>query len=398
MIIIGAGISGLHIGIEVLKKYPNKKCYILEKYKVNGGRVLTHYKEQWEIGAGRIAKSHKKIIKLCKQYNVSLIEQSSISSILPHTPNPFFVLYSVYVEPLKKLSKITLQTNTLGVILDNIHGKIVAKKFYFLFPYYGEIHTLRADIALELFQTVMGKTEQFYGAKEGLSKIIQGMTDEFIKNGGIILNEMEVIQIIPTKTIKVICKNAIFNTDCCVLALPSEDIKQLLIDPPQVLSKLKMLPLVRIYAVFPIQNGKTWFTGMGKMIVSTPIRYIIPISSNTIMISYTDGLDAEYWLKQSHELIQSIVMKEIRKLFPNMIIPEPIVCKIYPWKNGCTYWLPGKYDVEKESNKSLHPISGPLFMASESFAVKQCWMESALDQSDKLLQLESFIKAIHKDS
>jgi len=50
--------------------------------------------------------------------------------------------------------------------------------------------------------------------------------------------------------------------------------------------------------------------------------------------------------------------------------------------------LPGNYDVEDESNKSLNPMPNympNLFMCSESFAVHQCWMESALEQADKLL-------------
>ena len=55
------------------------------------------------------------------------------------------------------------------------------------------------------------------------------------------------------------------------------------------------------------------------------------------------------------------------------------------------------YDVEEESNKSLNPRpkSMPnLFMCGESFAVKQCWVESALIQADKLLGSDTFLKAI----
>ena len=52
---------------------------------------------------------------------------------------------------------------------------------------------------------------------------------------------------------------------------------------------------------------------------------------------------------------------------------------------------------EEESNKSLNPRpkSMPnLFMCGESFAVKQCWVESALVQADKLLESDTFRRAI----
>ena len=71
--------------------------------------------------------------------------------------------------------------------------------------------------------------------------------------------------------------------------------------------------------------------------------------------------------------------------------------KQHHWYDGCTYWLPGTYNVEEESNKSLNPRpkSMPnLFMCGESFAVKQCWVESALVQADKLLESDTFRRAI----
>jgi len=122
------------------------------------------------------------------------------------------------------------------------------------------------------------------------------------------------------------------------------------------------------------------------------------------MISYTDGLDAKWWFKQNicdsgDNDVKEIVMTKIRKLFPELNIPDPVFFKQHPWHDGCTYWLPGDYNVEEESNKSLHPRpkSMPnLFMCGESFAVKQCWVESALVQADKLVESGAFLRAIHK--
>ena len=94
---------------------------------------------------------------------------------------------------------------------------------------------------------------------------------------------------------------------------------------------------------------------------------------------------------------KDLVMTEIRDLFPERTIPDPIFFKQHPGYDGCTYWLPGNYNVREESFKSLHPmpITFPnLYMCGESFALKQCWMESAIDQADNLLDHSSFRMAL----
>jgi hypothetical protein len=150
------------------------------------------------------------------------------------------------------------------------------------------------------------------------------------------------------------------------------------------------------------KKGVSWFSGLNKIVTNSPIRYIIPIDQTRgiVMISYTDGLDAKYWIREDeiggvhgNENVKELIMTEIRKLFPDRTIPDPIFFKQHPWYDGCTYWLPGNYNVREESIKSLHPlpISIPnLYMCGESFAVKQCWIESALDQADNLLNHNGF--------
>jgi hypothetical protein len=156
-----------------------------------------------------------------------------------------------------------------------------------------------------------------------------------------------------------------------------------------------MEPLLRMYAIFPVKNNKSWFTGMPHTVTDSPIRYIIPIdpSRGIIMISYTDGNDTHHWKKDDEDR----VMQEIRRLFPDKTIPDPIYFKQHLWNAGCTYWLPGAYDVKIESQQSLHPMPDTfpgLFMCGESFAEHPCWMESALDQADKLVMHSHFKKSI----
>ena len=381
LIIVGAGIAGLRIGIETLKKH--KKCCILEKYDV-GGRVDTFKKSlpigqvQWESGAGRICTTHKKVLKLFKQYGLTFVPHSGESQYFSSTmaPNQFNNLINVYLEPLKTLDPTILATHTLGELFKKIG---IPKSFYLQFPYFSEIHVMRADIGLHAFSNEMGSA-QFGSCKEGLSALIDGMRNEFISLGGKIVLGMDVVNIHKNT---VFCKDAFHNTfhktfhaKNIVLAVHSNALKMIKGIHAPVLKYLEMKPLLRIYAVFsdPVN--------IPRIVTDSPIRYIIPISPHIVMISYTDGDDTRFWKDKGQEE----VMVELRKIVD---VPDPIFFKKHYWSDGCTYWLPGAYNVEEESEKSLQ-IAENVFVCGESYAVNQCWMESALDQADKLLGFEAF--------
>jgi hypothetical protein len=419
LIIVGGGISGLRVGIEALKRYPGLKCCILEKYGYIGGRVVTYHihipkvgNVGWENGAGRISTSHKKVLELLKQYNLTFIplgedvDWDSGGNIIK---NDFNDLIDFYLGPIQGLPNKTLATNTLKELLDSTIGTYKAKKFYEQFPYWSEIHTLRADLALESFRSEMGTYKGFGVCKEGLSALIAAMSKEFIQKGGKIIMDTELVRIMnnPDDSVFLHCKSR--NTDkhelyigkAVVLALHRDALSKINeIKNLPVLKRLEMTPLLRMYAVFPTKGGVSWFSGLNKIVTKSPVRYIIPLDSSRgiVMISYTDGDDAKYWLKEGEGKhgeanVKDLVMSEIRALFPDRTIPEPIFFKQHPWQDGCTYWLPGVYNIEDESMRSLHPLPYDyphLFMCGESFAVHQCWMESALVQSDKLLNQYKF--------
>lgn len=429
LIIVGAGAAGLRVGIETLKKHPHTRCCIFEKYRYIGGRIVTYRKNlpdigkvQWENGAGRISTSHKKVLQLFKKYGLTFIPINDKVDFVKDNNNPlittnrFTSLINFYLVPLTFLSQEVLQTHTLKELLDKTLGRGLAKYFYEQFPYYSEIHNLRADIALQSFRDEMGTYEGFGVCKEGLSSLANAMAQEFIDLGGTIIFDTDVQRIIcnPDTTITIQSKirdtkrTIEHKTKTLVLALHQEAISNIDgIKHIPVLRHLTMTPLLRIYAIFPSKAGISWFSGLNKIVTNSKVRYIIPIDSSRgiVMISYTDGQDAAWLMKQDksagkngEQHVKDIIMTEIRELFPNKVIPDPIFFKQHPWYQGCTYWLPGRYDVEEESHKSLQPlpdIMPNLFMCGESFAVKQCWIESALEQADALLTLPAYHKAIN---
>lgn len=402
-IIIGAGISGLYVGIELKKRYPEKTCCILEKYGEPGGRINTFRVTipsvgavHWESGAGRIATSHKKTLGLLKKYKLHTFPIGS--SI--HDENLFQLLQQIYFEPLKKLPESILQTHTLFALLKRIYGEQEACEFVQLFPYSSEIHTLRADRALLSFENEMSNRQQFVGCQEGIAVITDRMAVEFCRLGGTIQYNVDITAITAISNnngiTQITAKKTVFTAkDHCIVAVTSTALKEIegLRSLP-VLNKLSMQPLLRIYAVFPTATvcGKkqSWFSNIGRIVTASPIRYFIPVNpvKGIAMISYTDGADAVKWMSIPKSMRSNAVMKELRRLFPGNNIPGPIYIKEHHWKNGCTYWLPGKYSVSKESDASVKPYKNKnIYICGESFAENQCWIESALDQAQKVLSV-----------
>jgi monoamine oxidase len=410
LLIGGAGLAGLRIGLAVLKADRTKRVILLEKEKHTGGRVSTYYssdhKIQWEMGAGRISTKHTKTLSLLKKYGLHTILISSESDWMPDStrsgsPNPFTELCAIYLDPLKALDPHLLATHTIEQLLKKTVGPTHTRRVLALFPYHAETHTLRADLALRSFDEEMGHHD-FVVCKEGLSALTEAMAAEFLERGGEIHHGITITGVNKkghrmvvnvehnhdTQTYK-----GMYEGTAVVLTMPCDVLKK--ITMPSVLPVFKHLamePLVRIYAIFPLQNGKPWFP-QTKIVTDGPLRYIIPMNpkQGTIMISYMEGPDTDKWFHLPKEKLTKELMKEVHRLFPHLTIPEPTMVKRYPWAQGCSYWLPGDYDVEEASRASLQPYPQiPLFLAGESFAVKQCWMESALHQADHLVALPAF--------
>jgi monoamine oxidase len=413
IVIVGAGIAGLRCGITLLHKRPSLKIVILEKYNYVGGRVVTYHKKiedmkgncstvQWENGAGRIHVSHTKVMGLVRKYKLHTMaiddkmryEDDGILS-----QNIFTETMALLSEEVTKLSKEYLATHTLREVLTDILGEEKTNALLLQFPYRAEVDTLRADMGLESFQDEMGTYKGYVVVQEGLSAMIKGMRAEFESLGGTIfqghpvtdIQESGDILLVKTKTD---AGPVLWEAPTVICALHKDAFSEIpLFKDWDILNHLKMEPLVRTYAVFPTDKGKSWFTGIPKVTSAGPVRFFIPMNPacGTVMLSYTDGKDARAVLrlldKQGEEKTGEFLVDEVRKMFSEIDIPDPLFFKSHPWTSGCTYWLPGPYDPYELSKKALKPFPKVhLYCCGESFSVRQAWMEGALEHADLLLQ------------
>jgi monoamine oxidase len=300
VVIVGAGLAGLYTALQLLKKDVSTRVLIVEKYGYLGGRMVTHHGPRgihWEIGAGRIGDEHSMVLGLIKDYGLHTVPIGSEAGSLwlgkDIEPNHFTELIRTYMLPLQGLSQSVLQMNTLGDLLERVHGPVKARDFYRLFPYWGEIHTLRADLGLHNFQKEFDGTMNYCVCAEGLSTLIQRMVKDIEGRGAIIRTNKEVTNIreedghvyLDVKDQEPI------ECDRCVLALHADALKKIPFVRKHMpaLKHLAMEPLVLMYAVFPTHKGRSWFSDLGKMVTGDAIRYIIPVNpaKGVVMISYT---------------------------------------------------------------------------------------------------------------
>jgi monoamine oxidase len=395
-LIVGAGLAGLFMARELLKKRPGSKVMIFEKYKQVGGRVLTHYKDghQWEIGAGRISSQHTKVLQLIKDYNLQTLPIGP--EILyredgdaPFEKNAFEDAINVLLKPLAALAPSVLGNHTLKELLTEVHGAAAVKEWMNRFPYHSEMVTLRADMALLSFLGEMKTHEGYFVCKEGLSAIANEMAAEILKRGGEFYLDQELVRV--KKGEATFHSGVKVTAERIILAMPISALKKLeRFQGWSVGGHLTMKPLMRIYAVFPLKEGKAWFHGLPRVVTTNPIRYFLPTSEEhgEAMVSYTDAIFTKPYLdakKEGPKALEKAVMDDLRRLFPERAIPNPTFLRAYPWDNGVSYWLPGAYSPSVDSEKALNPFPG-IYLCNESFSLRQGWMEGALEHATLLLE------------
>jgi len=418
IIIVGSGMAGLYTALEVLKRHPKTRLAIFEKYKEVGGRAYTFRSKvdgkrvQWEAGAGRISEKHEHVMGLLKHYGLTWIPigssiQYKQDAASPFEPNAFEPAIPIMIDTIAGLPAEELATHTIRQLLTKIHGPTETEKYLIRFPYRAEVDIMRADMAIQSFRGEMRAHEGYGICKEGLSALVKAMREDIEKRGGVFHVHHELIGYEPAEGDAIDLEFRIGPPDDgvgrpllrvrarkhAVLAIPAMALEA--IGLKDWVRHLRMAPLLRFYGVFPKdENGKLWYEEYGGRVVTAgPVRYIIGgnPAQGTCQISYTDSQDAQYWIekldKEGEKAVGEEILKELRQLLKPMI-PAPKMMKSHAWRDGATYWLPGKYDPKEVSRKALTPFPEKmpgLHICGESFSLRQAWMEGALEHATALV-------------
>ena len=190
-IVVGGGLAGLRIAhrLALQEKDDKHSILVLEQYGVWGGRVATHHKDglTYEIGAGRIFKGHTRVANLVKEFKLNTYPISTKSFTGHGEPNPFLSLFEPIRQVLNRADPQSLATHTIY--------ELVPPEFHSIFqyyPYWAEIHLMRADLALKEFSPndTMGtkQDDDFYGIQGGLDQLTTGLYEQ-CKQAGVSLKD-----------------------------------------------------------------------------------------------------------------------------------------------------------------------------------------------------------------
>ena len=398
IVIVGGGIAGLTVAAELARR--GRSILLLEYYPNFGGRIATFRDPevgQYEIGAGRIFHTHKRVHALIKKYKLHTFPIGTDSNFERAAKNDFLELFTPLRRVLETLDPCVLAKHTIKECLPAAYHPILER-----FPYRAEVELMRADLALDSFKPAdpMGADadDAYVGIVEGIDSLTTHIAKEAERAGATLKSRYRVDDIqriddelfeitgmhgkkADEKPFTIRAKHVIVATCRCSLGKFS-----VLRDTP-LLKQLATSPLLRIYAKYPPnKSGKIWFEDVPKTVTSNPLRYIIPINpkSGLIMISYTDGDDTSYWKSKEDNDLESAIQKHVHELFPDKTIPKPTYLQKHYWGGGCTYWLPGSYDVHKASKEAMHP-SKNLYVVGESISMQQAWIEGALESAEAFL-------------
>ena len=391
-LIVGSGLAGLYCARELLKHNSKQTVIICEKYKEIGGRTFTFYNGDvmWEMGAGRISDDHVMVHRLLKEYGLHTVPigeglKYRETGSTDYEENHFEPAIDIVLGPLRMLPAHILGTHTLQELMIGVYGEKVTQKWMNRFPYHAEVVLMRADMALREFFNEMHSHGGYTVCKEGLSALVDAMALDIRRRGGVFWTNHKVVEVFNRHVITMNKdEKKSISAKRIILAVPVNALRKLTIFKKwKPLSYVASSPLLRIYAKFE----KTWFHGLPRIVTTSPIRYFLPISeeAGTAMISYTDNVFAEHYMNMGDKM-ESRVMKDLRELFPEREIPDPILFDYYAWPDGVTYWLPGDYDPAKVSHEVLKPFE-TIYVCGESFSMRQGWMEGSLEHAAELLKL-----------
>lgn len=394
-IVVGAGIAGLWIALRLAQS--GERVTVLESYGVPGGRIHTS-KYGYELGAGRIHRSHRRMRALMRNYHLRGLPIPADTYWRPvggcTEPNYFESAWPAIQAALRKLPAETLATHTIRELLEDTLGADKADALLLHYPYRTEVDKQRADIGLDAFSAEMASSDGYVVVQGGMSGVVRGLVADLKAAGGTLEVNTHVTDVkrIANERYTVTAKRGKmpleFTGDRVVLALHATALRAIPAtrDMP-ALQQLGMARLTRIYAQYP--GG--W--AHPRIVTNSPLRYIIPVDpkNGVVMISYTDDRDTAHWKGLQGDDLKAEIQKQVHGLFPYEPIPEPEWVRPAEWIEGTTYWKPGRYAPAHLSRAALQPRPADmpgLYCCGESFSVRQqAWVEGALEHAEQLWNL-----------
>ena len=399
VIIVGGGISGLYTAYRICNQSPDKTVLLLESSDELGGRIRTQYDKGFQVekGAARFSESHHRLL--------GLLDELGLSEEKIPIPNKTRFIYQgkpceynlseklqTIVTRSKDIPKQQLQKITFYQLCVLIFDTTEADKMQAAFAYDAEFIRLNAYACLKMFRDDLLSEPQYYVLKCGLSRVIQKMKECIEASDNIEIRFNQTVTDVKDKRVFVkqgdqVVKYSAMHVVC---AIPYLALRQLpYFKEIQEIHSVKPISLCRIYAKYPVKDGKPWFQDLEKTATDNYLRYIIPISEDQgVIMYYSDLYIADMWRNWSNvsdEILIQMIHKELHSLYPSKDIPLPTKIQTCHWKTGVHAWRPN-FDFEAMSRKMIQPTQDSVYVIGETYSRNQDWMEGCLETGDRCLR------------
>jgi monoamine oxidase len=374
--IVGAGISGLYLGIELLKK--GHRVTIIERTRRLGGRIDTKsfMNFHFEAGAGRFSNNHKLLLELIDRYPLG-------GNIKIGGHNKELVKYYKVIQEALVNNKVDLSKITTMDYLIVLLGKEKADRLKLIYGYDGDLLLSSALCGTNILMDDY-KSTHYYVLMDGLDKLVEFMAAEFKLLGGEILFRKK-ISTIDKGLDYYIVKGPTLDIKCdkLVLAIPPSSIEKLCPNTNlgcfDFLKFIKPVPLLRVYFLY--NKPQSALIGLSKQVSELDIRFIIPINQQIIMISYSDYKLADKWKMLYDKSVDEFTKKILVEftMVTGKTLPKPDSISFEYWSEGVHVWTPG-FNYIQNYSKIIQPLEG-LYISNEAYSKKQGWLEGSIEMA-----------------
>jgi protoporphyrinogen oxidase len=387
IIIVGAGFSGLLLAYRLLQR--NKNVLVLEKYKELGGRIYSKKigEDQYiEGGAGVIREDENEMIDLLKEIQVPIhFWQPSKAEIIFDEGDRLEQLDYNYEKLLDVICKNKSSDSSFLQLIEKSNLSPSEKKGLIIGTSYTEILHGNSEMACNendwdeilLNRYKLGKPKAWSMMIEALAEKIKEMDGKIVRMSGVDSITKD----------KVICKNKVYDYDQVVITCPYHEVKKIKLPSTLIPWKQWMnqnffdVSYFRVYARF-----KSAIQIPEKVCTNGPVKKIIRLNDQLVMVAYTDGKDAEE-LNELYQKSKKDLKKYIQEQFQRLFGVEQKIEKIWVfyWKNGIGSWKPMKIDYAKTIPFVQNPVER-IYFCGDTYSEMNGQLTGCIKSVERILE------------
>ena len=368
-VVIGGGVAGLYANTKLAKK--KKNGIMLEKNDDVIGRAREHdfHGARVKCGAGIGVPENKRLVKLLKRFGMDTTAHGGPAIVDMREP-PFDMKKAV--KEVKKTYKKITKKDLASLTSREILYKYFSSEFAEQFIRHSEFHDYldgSFEYLFKYYDIDDLDNAEFQKIYVDWTKLVEHLTLPNIRTNYVV-KKIE-------KKGKIFVINDDIETNEIVLALTVkalDSIQFVNFKMPTYGDFVGSTPFARVYAWYK----KGYSMKDGYVMVDGPCDKLIKVNDNVLMASYSDGVNAEFWMKVKKlpmDERRKVVRDELKKAGFDFGLPDDVFSA--EWTDGDHYFRPYKGTIDKLLDKLQKPCKN-VYIVGEMVSKRQGYVEGAL--------------------